>query len=252
MYYSVITAGLCGIKGYPVNAEIDVAEGFPKLELVGLAHSSVKESVERVKTTLKNTGFTFPYKRVTINLAPAQIRKYGSHYDLPIAVGILAASGQTELGDLPDIMMIGELSLNGDVVGVRGALAMAEAAREQKIKKIILPMQNWREVCFYDDIEIIPVRRFKEVITYLQTGELSEEAEQLRQRIKNHVMAGSETDIYQILEEEDKETGAKATDFADIKGQNVAKRAMTAAMPLTKVTPYSAQSFPIPAATSLP
>ena len=97
MYHSIKTAGLCGVQGYIVNAEIDVAEGFPKLELVGLAHNSVRESIERVRTALKNTGYLFPYKRVTINLAPAQIKKYGSHYDLPIALGILSASGQMEL-----------------------------------------------------------------------------------------------------------------------------------------------------------
>ncbi|RRD94976.1 ATP-binding protein [Clostridiales bacterium COT073_COT-073] len=230
MYCSITTAGLCGIKGYPVNAEIDVAEGFPKLELVGLAHNSVKESVERVKTALKNTGYVFPYKRVTINLAPAQIRKYGSHYDLPIAVGILLASGQLEARQVQDNLLIGELSLNGEMVGVRGALAMVETARSRKLKRVILPIQNWQEVCFCDDIEIIPVSHFREVIAYLQQGRLGSETIELQKKIKHLSALQEGEEIGQILGISVNEGAVKKVDFADIKSQNVAKRAIAVAV----------------------
>lgn len=212
MYDSILTAGICGIQGYLVNAEIDVSEGFPKLELVGLAHNSVKESVERVKTSLKNIGFVFPYKRVTINLAPARIRKYGSHYDLPIAIGVMSASRQLIERDYSDLMLIGELSLNGEVVGVRGALAMVEAAMKAKISKIILPADNWKEVCFYPDIEIIPVRHLKEVVAYLNQGEKPK----------------GKQESYNWKESTQKRKGS--IDFADIRGQMVAKRAMSIAV----------------------
>jgi len=122
MYHSIKTAGLCGVQGYIVNAEIDVAEGFPKLELVGLAHNSVRESIERVRTALKNTGYLFPYKRVTINLAPAQIKKYGSHYDLPIAISILEALGIIKSDILRKSMFVGELSLSGELLPIKGIL----------------------------------------------------------------------------------------------------------------------------------
>ncbi len=243
MYRFIMTAGLCGIQGYPVNAEIDVTEGFPKLELVGLAHNSVKESVERVRTALKNTGYVFPYKRVTINLAPAQIRKYGSHYDLPIAVGILLASGQLENVDSAESMLIGELSLNGELIGVRGALAMVEAARRQKVKEILLPMKNWQEVCFYQDIQIIPLRSLREVVDYLREKILPTEIrEKLEALARLSEQGRTEVDHRQALaitampmagkelpEQEDRgvRTGVE---LADIQGQNIAKRAMSIAV----------------------
>lgn len=230
MFRSVITAGLCGVKGYLVNAEIDVAEGFPKLELVGLAHSSVKESIERVKTSLKNTGFVFPYKRVTINLGPAQIRKYGSHYDLPIAVGILAASGQISGQGLDQVVLIGEISLSGEIVGVRGALAMVEAARREKIKKVILPMQNWQEVCFYQDLEMIPVGHFKEVVAYLQEGHLSSQAQALQQKMRQIQANPDQGNLLEILGLKPKTQDQHTLDFADIVGQTVAKRAISIAV----------------------
>ncbi|MDO4766073.1 MAG: YifB family Mg chelatase-like AAA ATPase [Eubacteriales bacterium] len=232
MYQSIKTAGLCGVKAYPVSAEVDVAEGFPKLELVGLAHNSVKESVERVRTALKNTGFTFPYKRVTINLAPAQIKKYGSHYDLPIAMGILACSEQVSLRDSEDIMMIGEVSLNGEIAGVRGALAMVEMARTEKIRRVLLPMQNWQEVCFYEDIQIIPVGHLKEAIAYLQDGKLADETKE-KMRLIEELSGDTEPDfagrICGVLQTEG-ESGCRKVDFSEIKGQNIAKRALSIAV----------------------
>ena len=241
MYHSIKTAGLCGVQGYIVNAEIDVAEGFPKLELVGLAHNSVRESVERVRTALKNTGYLFPYKRVTINLAPAQIKKYGSHYDLPIALGILSASGQMELGELNDKLMLGELSLNGELIGVRGALAMVEAARRQGIQEVLLPLKNWPEVCFYQDIRIVPLGSLQEVIVYLRENKLPAEISRRMTELAAISAAGAAENQGRALAvarmgERTEELPIEAEevshqiDFNDIRGQNVAKRAVSIAV----------------------
>lgn len=241
MYHSIKTAGLCGVQGYIVNAEIDVAEGFPKLELVGLAHNSVRESIERVRTALKNTGYLFPYKRVTINLAPAQIKKYGSHYDLPIALGILSASGQMELGELNDKLMLGELSLNGELIGVRGALAMVEAARRQGVQEVLLPLKNWPEVCFYQDIRIVPLGSLQEVIVYLRENKLPAEINHRMTELAALSAAGAAENQGQALAiarmgeriEElptEAEEVSHQIDFNDICGQNVAKRAVSIAV----------------------
>ena len=241
MYHSIKTAGLCGVQGYIVNAEIDVAEGFPKLELVGLAHNSVRESIERVRTALKNTGYLFPYKRVTINLAPAQIKKYGSHYDLPIALGILSASGQMELGELNDKLMLGELSLNGELIGVRGALAMVEAARRQGVQEVLLPLKNWPEVCFYQDIRIVPLGSLQEVIVYLRENKLPAEINHRMTELAAFSAAGAAENQGQALAiarmgeriEElptEAEEVSHQIDFNDICGQNVAKRAVSIAV----------------------
>ncbi len=241
MYHSIKTAGLCGVQGYIVNAEIDVAEGFPKLELVGLAHNSVRESIERVRTALKNTGYLFPYKRVTINLAPAQIKKYGSHYDLPIALGILSASGQMELGELSDKLMLGELSLNGELIGVRGALAMVEAARRQGVQEVLLPLKNWPEVCFYQDIRIVPLGSLQEVIVYLRENKLPAEINHRMTELAALSAAGAAENQGRALviarmgeRTEGLPTEAEEVshqiDFNDIRGQNVAKRAVSIAV----------------------
>ena len=241
MYHSIKTAGLCGVQGYIVNAEIDVAEGFPKLELVGLAHNSVRESIERVRTALKNTGYLFPYKRVTINLAPAQIKKYGSHYDLPIALGILSASGQMELGELSDKLMLGELSLNGELIGVRGALAMVEAARRQGVQEVLLPLKNWPEVCFYQDIRIVPLGSLQEVIVYLRENKLPAEINHRMTELAALSAAGAAENqgralaiarMGERIEElpTEAEEVSHQIDFNDICGQNVAKRAVSIAV----------------------
>lgn len=241
MYHSIKTAGLCGVQGYIVNAEIDVAEGFPKLELVGLAHNSVRESIERVRTALKNTGYLFPYKRVTINLAPAQIKKYGSHYDLPIALGILSASGQMELGELSDKLMLGELSLNGELIGVRGALAMVEAARRQGVQEVLLPLKNWPEVCFYQDIRIVPLGSLQEVIVYLRENNLPAEINHRMTELATLSAAGAAENqgralaiarMGERIEElpTEAEEVSHQIDFNDICGQNVAKRAVSIAV----------------------
>lgn len=241
MYHSIKTAGLCGVQGYIVNAEIDVAEGFPKLELVGLAHNSVRESIERVRTALKNTGYLFPYKRITINLAPAQIKKYGSHYDLPIALGILSASGQMELGELSDKLMLGELSLNGELIGVRGALAMVEAARRQGVKEVLLPVKNWPEVCFYQDIRIVPLGSLQEVIVYLRENKLPAEIDHRMTELAALSAAGAAENqgralaiarMGERIEElpTEAEEVSHQIDFNDICGQNVAKRAVSIAV----------------------
>ena len=139
MLAKVNSAALYGIDALRVEVEIDLASGLPQLATVGLPEGAVKESKDRIRAAVKNCGYTFPAKRITINLAPADIKKEGSAYDLPMAVGILAAEGLIQKNLLDDYLLIGELSLDGSVKPVRGALPIAMAAKKEKYKGLILP-----------------------------------------------------------------------------------------------------------------
>ncbi|HMF52288.1 MAG TPA: magnesium chelatase domain-containing protein, partial [Candidatus Saccharimonadales bacterium] len=145
MLAKINSAALYGIDALRVEVEIDLASGLPQLATVGLPEGAVKESKDRIRAAVKNCGYTFPAKRITINLAPADIKKEGSAYDLPMAVGILAAEGNIEKNLLNDYLLIGELSLDGSIKPVRGALSIAMAAKKEHIKGLILPEQNASE-----------------------------------------------------------------------------------------------------------
>ena len=151
MLYKVRSLGLQGIAGYEVTAECDLATGLPNFDIVGLPDAAVKEARERVRSALKNNGLSFPVSRVTVNLAPADKKKAGTVYDLPIALGILAASDQ-----LPppgrDAAFIGELSLTGELRAVRGALPMALAARRAGIRRLYVPAANAAEASFAEGL----------------------------------------------------------------------------------------------------
>ena len=152
---SIQSCGLTGIDGFAVTAEINLANGMPMFEIVGLPDASVKESRERVRAALKNSGFEFPGGRITVNLAPADLRKEGPAYDLPIALGLLACAGLIDHDRLKDVCVLGELSLDGSVRGVRGALPMAISARGRGVKTILLPTDNLDEVRCIDGIDIL-------------------------------------------------------------------------------------------------
>ena len=168
MLATVQCLGLSGIDGFAVQAEVNLSLGLPAFELVGLPDAAVRESRERVHAAMMNSGYTFPDDRLTINLAPAERKKEGPAYDLPMAVGIIAAKGEIAQDALKDTAIIGELSLDGAVRGVRGALPMAITARADGVKRLILPEANAREVSCVSGIEIYAVRTLKDAVLILQ------------------------------------------------------------------------------------
>ena len=145
MLAKIQSFGLFGMVGYPVQVEVDVTGGLPAFELVGLPDAAVKESRERVRSALKNSGFTYPPQRITVNLAPADVRKEGPMYDLPMAIGLLAASERIAGENAAPYCFLGELSLDGALRPISGVLAMAIEARKQGYTKLILPEENAEE-----------------------------------------------------------------------------------------------------------
>ena len=146
MYSKVYSTALRGVSMELVSVETDVSDGLPSFEMVGLLNSEVREARERVRSAIKNTGFLLPPKRITVSLSPADIRKEGNFFDLPIAIGILASLGLINLNNISnEILIAGELSLSGKVVGINGVLPMILAAREKGIRRFIVPAQNASE-----------------------------------------------------------------------------------------------------------
>ena len=206
MLHKVRSLGLQGIYGYEVSAECDLAGGLPNFDIVGLPDAAVKEARERVRSAIKNNGYSFPVGRITVNLAPANLRKSGTVYDLPIFVGILTASGQLDWCD-PDCAFVGELSLSGSVMGVRGALSMAIAAKENGLRAIMLPASNAAEAACIEGLDILPVAHLSDAIAHLSGRK---KIEPLRAR-----------PYAELLGER-----RMVCDFADVRGQKGAKRAL--------------------------
>lgn len=153
MFASVQSLGLFGIDGFPVTTEADISQGLPSFELVGLPDAAVRESRDRVRAVIKNTGFTYPVSRITVNLAPADVKKEGSVYDLPLLLAILQASGQLKVS-LEGKAFIGELSLAGAIRPIRGVLPMAIAARDAGIKELYVPAENAEEAAVVGGISV--------------------------------------------------------------------------------------------------
>src|SRR5206468_1996505 len=145
MLASLRTAAVLGVEACPVHVEVDVSFGFPSFTMVGLPDTSVRESRERVRLAIRNSGFEYPPHRITVNLSPADVRKAGAAFDLPIALGILAASGVVERRHIADRVLLGELSLDGSIQATRGVLPIAAAARREGLAGIVLPALNARE-----------------------------------------------------------------------------------------------------------
>ena len=162
---------LQGLDGYLVSIQVDISNGMPDFQIVGLPDISVKESKERVKTAIRNSNIEFLSRKIVINLSPANTRKEGSMFDLPIAIGILVASKNIENPNLGRILMetifIGELSLNGNIEKTNGILPICIEAKRIGIKRIIIPKQNAEETNLLEEVEILPVSNLKEVIDYL-------------------------------------------------------------------------------------
>lgn len=159
---------LVGLEGYLVNIEVDVSAGIPCWDIVGLPDVSVKESRERVRTAIKNSGYDMQSRKIVVNLSPADIKKEGSFFDLPIAIGILACSGNIDKSNMQDTIFIGELSLDGKINKVNGILPMCIEAKKLGIKRVILPIENAVEAAVVKEIEIIGVSTLIEVIRFFK------------------------------------------------------------------------------------
>lgn len=206
----VKSIGLQGLNGFLISIEVDISHAFPCFEIVGLPDASVKESKERVKTAIKNSGVEFLSRRIVVNLAPASTKKEGSKFDLPIAMGILIASGKIENPYLKEFLgesiFVGELSLDGTVEKINGVLPICIEARKLGIKRIILSKKNAGEASIIEGIEILPINNLNEIIEYLN-GEGYIEKEKNQKTIKQNNIK------YNF-------------DFSEIKGQENVKRAL--------------------------
>jgi magnesium chelatase family protein len=167
MLASLRSAALFGVEASAVHVEVDVSFGMPIFTMVGLPDASVRESRDRVKSAIRNSGFEFPAHRITVNLAPADVRKAGSAFDLPIALGILAAQGIVERREISDIVVLGELSLDGAIQPARGVLPIAAAARRQGVNSILLPRANASEAAVVSDLIVLPVSTLSEAVDAL-------------------------------------------------------------------------------------
>ena len=161
------SAAVFGVDAYAVHVEVDVGLGLPFFRMVGLPDASVRESRDRVRAAIRNSGYEFPSHRITINLAPADVRKAGSAFDLPIALGILAAEGAVRSRELPDIVLVGELSLDGSIHTARGVLPIAAAARKKGALALLLPAPNATEAAVVGGLRLLPVRTLREAVEVL-------------------------------------------------------------------------------------
>ena len=204
---SVINSmGLNGLEAFVVTIQSDVSRGMPSCDIVGLPDASVKESKNRVRSAINNSGFKFPLAKITINLAPADVRKTGSLYDLPIFLSILNANGQ--ITDIPEkSVFIGELSLNGDISPINGVLPMTIHAMQNGFENIFIPKENAKEAAIVKEIEVVGAENLKQVVKYLNGEENIER---------------SIVDLNKIFDVQDK----YLLDFSEVKGQENIKRAL--------------------------
>ena len=203
------SAAVFGVDAYPVDIEVDVSFGLPQFTMVGLPDATVRESRDRVRSAIRNSGFDFPHHRITVNLAPADVRKAGSSFDLPIALGLLAVSGPVTRRAVTDTVVVGELSLDGRINGIRGVLPIAIAARRLGLKRLLLPAQNVPEACVVAGIEVCQVKSLAEAVDALNRPD---EAPLARPQQPASPPA--------VIEE---------GDLADVRGQLFARRAMEVA-----------------------
>ena len=202
------SAALVGVEACTVSVEVDVSFGLPGFTLVGLPDASVRESRDRVKSAIRNSGFAYPSHRITVNLAPADIRKAGSLFDLPIALGVLAASGHVTRREIGDVLLLGELSLDGGIHSARGVLPIAAAARRQNFRGLLLPHNNRAEAAVVEGLELFPVRTLGEAVTAL-----------------NDPAKFRETRVADAVDPAPSRVRADG-DFGDVHGQVLARRAL--------------------------
>src|SRR6185503_11018759 len=207
MLSRVCSAAVNGIEAYPVEVEVNAGYGDTLIVIVGLPDAAVKESRDRVSTALTNSGFKFPMGRTTINLAPADVKKEGPSFDLPIAIGILAASEQIETDQLDNFVIVGELALTGGVRPCKGVLPVALRARADGKTGVLVPAENAAEAAVVDGLQVIPVQNLREAASFLE-GEIK--------------LAPVKVDIVRIFDQPHDDDA----DFAEVKGQESVKRAL--------------------------
>jgi magnesium chelatase family protein len=207
MLAKVCSAAVNGIEAYPVEVEVNAGYGDTVLVIVGLPDTAVKESRDRVMTALINSGFAFTFGRTTINLAPADVKKEGPSFDLPIAVAMAGASEQMESSQLEQFSMVGELALDGAVRPVKGVLPIALRARQQGLRGVLVPPDNAAEAAVVSGLQVVPVRNLREAVGFLE-GELK--------------IAPTQVDVARIFDQDHEDE----IDFAEVKGQESVKRAL--------------------------
>ncbi|MEW6261601.1 MAG: YifB family Mg chelatase-like AAA ATPase [Thermodesulfobacteriota bacterium] len=210
MLSQVNSGALLGIEGYKVEVQVDLARGLPSFATVGLPEGAVRESKDRVKSALKNCGYSYPREKVTVNLAPADVKKTGAGFDLPMAVGLLAAQGILTLDRLGDYLLIGELSLDGRLQPIKGALSLAMTAREAGLKGLVLPRDNAPEAAVVKEIEVRPADHLPAVVEFL-AGEAD--------------LPVFHLDLAAVFDEAEPDH----LDLHDVRGQEQAKRALEVA-----------------------
>lgn len=209
MYSRVTTAIARGLKSVCVQVEADVSDGMPVFEMVGFLASEVKEARERVRTALHNCGYKIPAKRITVNLSPADVRKSGSGFDLPIAVAVLAAFGEVEAAALTHTLVLGEISLNGALLPIHGVLPIVAQAKEKGIRRCLIPYGNQAEAELIPEMEIWAAKDLKEIVSYLKGRAYQRKTPSL---------------------EKGKDISGREPDFSEINGQKAVKRACEVAV----------------------
>ena len=213
MFQVCFSGGIQGMNAYKVRVEADVSNGLPGFEMVGCLSGEVKEARERVRVALKNAGFSLPVARITVNLSPAQIRKEGTGYDLAIAAAILACMNKVSLDGLAHTAFLGELTLNGDVHRVDGALPIALALREQEIDRVVVPLDNVEECRMVPGISVIPMKNLSDFYHFLCASESErikfEQADFINSDSCFSLLSGTESEL----------------DFSQVNGQESMKRA---------------------------
>jgi len=206
MLARILSSATIGIDAHPILVEVDIARGLPYFSTVGLPDNAVKESKDRVKSAIKNSGYAFPARRITVNLAPADIKKEGTSFDLPLAVGVLLAEGFIKRNNLDEFLLVGELSLDGSIRPLRGAISISMCARAEK-KTLILPMENASEAAVVTGVDVYGVRTLSELVEFFNTGE------GLNKAVSNP------DDWF-------RRDGDDLVDLSDVKGQEHTKRAL--------------------------
>ncbi|MDY6853765.1 MAG: YifB family Mg chelatase-like AAA ATPase [Thermodesulfobacteriota bacterium] len=207
MLAKIISGAILGVNAYKVEVEVDIALGLPSFSTVGLPEGAVRESKERVRSAVKNSGFEFPSKKITVNLAPADIKKEGAAFDLPIAIGILAATGLVRDTKLSDYMILGELSLDGRIKPIKGSLPIAVATKEIGLKGMIIPRANVREAGVVKEIDVLAAETLADIVGFFNNTVSIE---------------SSSIDLEDIF----KDKITYPVDFNEVKGQEYTKRAL--------------------------
>ncbi|MGC9997254.1 MAG: YifB family Mg chelatase-like AAA ATPase [Terriglobia bacterium] len=210
MLFKAFSAAVFGIDAYPVEVEVDISAGLPNFTTVGLPDAAVRESRERIQSAIRNCGLEFPFQKITVNLAPADVKKEGSGFDLAIALGILGTTGVLLKADLKNTLFLGELSLDGSLRPVKGALSIAAMARQKGIQRMVLPLENASEAAVVEELKIYGLRSLPEALDFI-----NETREFVPARVDSAALLAQASQY--------------SVDFRDVKGQLHAKRAIEVA-----------------------